>query len=188
MRTGTTKTHRATAMALAGVVSVCLLVAGCGSSKSSSSPATTSPTTASSSTSSSSTTSAPTTSTSSSSASATTTLAKPSAADEAFCEQLVKYADAANGTENPKTLSAAKKDFATLVDEVVKMVPAAPASLRPTVQAAAKDVKAVETWIDTKATLKSLEGTTTPAAVTKPLTDLDKRSTTLGTWDKAHCQ
>jgi hypothetical protein len=166
-------------------VAVCLLVAGCGSSGS---PIAASRTTAS--TSSSSTTTIPpvsTTTSTSSTSSGTSPSSKPTAKDKAFCALLVKYSEAANSVGNPKTLGEARKDFAAVVGGVDNLVPATPASLRSSVQALDKDVRAIQHWIDTKATLKELVGNKTPAAVAKPLADFDKQSEALHTWAASHC-
>ena len=182
MRTRSVRTPRSMVVTgMVGLASVCLLVAGCGSSKASSSP-TTAPATTAAPASTSTSPSSAAGSSSSPSSTATTT-----AADKAFCALLSKYSAAENDVGNPTSLGAAKKDFATLVGQVASLAHGAPASLLANVKAAETDVEAIQKWIDTEATLKQLQGSATPAAVAKPFADLSKQGQAFTTWATAHC-
>ncbi len=105
----------------------------------------------------------------------------------AYCTTLGDYARQFKQSGINGKLVKIKRDLPKLVANGKGVVSGAPDEIKVDVLAFVADISALNTWIQTKATQKALDGSSIPPAIAGPFNDLQKRGPKLKTWYGAHC-
>lgn len=115
-----------------------------------------------------------------------TSTSTTAAASGSFCKALVGTLTALQAATSQSKLASVKRDFPRALAEA-EHLKGAPSSLASDIPGLVSDLKAVNSWLQTRATQADLSSSTIPSAIAKPLKDLQVRGAAILGYAQKSC-
>jgi hypothetical protein len=104
-----------------------------------------------------------------------------------FCSALSNWEDDAENLGGEDSLPDARADFQTFLDDTKKLVSSAPAAIRATIPTLVSDTQALNTFIQTKATLDQINNGDVPSSLRSTYRDFSTRADTVDRYYQENC-